>query len=184
MPENEQRDCGFPILPSTKVAALLDQYPEIEDILIGMAPPFHKLKNPILRKSVAKVATLQQVAAVGRIPVLELVNRLRAAVGQQSLASGEAKRGAATYLPTRPEWFDPAKIVASLDEKASDPGKMPIVSVLQQVAALQPGEILELITTFLPAPGIDILRKKNLLVWSMEGESNLIRTFVSKPKRS
>ena len=38
MPENERRDGGFRILPSTKVAALLDQYPEIEDILIGMAP--------------------------------------------------------------------------------------------------------------------------------------------------
>ena len=49
----------FPIEPVTKIAALLDHYPELEDVLIGMAPPFKKLKNPILRKSVAKVASLQ-----------------------------------------------------------------------------------------------------------------------------
>jgi hypothetical protein len=45
----------FPILPTTKVGALLDRYPELEDILIGLAPPFKKLKNPLLRKGVAKI---------------------------------------------------------------------------------------------------------------------------------
>ena len=53
------------IQPSTKVAQLLDAYPELEEVLIRMAPPFRKLKNPILRRSVAKVATLKQAAIVG-----------------------------------------------------------------------------------------------------------------------
>lgn len=185
MPEEVTPQSRFPILPSTKVAALLDQYPEVEDILISLAPPFQKLKNRILRRTVARVASLQQVAAVGRLPVHELVNRLRAAVGQQNLVSEEATSdNTVSYYFPRPEWFDPAKIVASIDEMKSDPDKMPIATVLQQVAALQPGEILELVTTFLPVPGIDILRKKGLLVWSMEDESKLIRTYVSKPGHS
>jgi hypothetical protein len=181
MPKEETPPSRFPILPSTKVATLLDQYPEIEDILISLAPPFQKLKNPILRRTVARVASLQQVAAVGRLPVHELVNRLRAAVGQQNLVSEEATRDPVSYYFPRPEWFDAAKIVASIDEMKSDPDKMPIATVLQRVAALQPAEILELVTTFLPVPGIDILTKKGLLVWSMEDESKLIRTYVSKP---
>lgn len=41
------------ITPSTKVAELLAAYPELEAVLIGMAPPFKKLKNPVLRRSVA-----------------------------------------------------------------------------------------------------------------------------------
>jgi hypothetical protein len=45
------------ITPSTKVNDLLDAYPEIEEILIGIAPPFKKLKNKFLRKSVAKANT-------------------------------------------------------------------------------------------------------------------------------
>ncbi|MBT4095990.1 MAG: DUF1858 domain-containing protein, partial [Nitrospinaceae bacterium] len=60
---------AFPIEPSSKVGELLEHYPELEDVLIGMAPPFKKLKNPLLRKSVGKVATLRQAAAVGRISV-------------------------------------------------------------------------------------------------------------------
>ena len=52
---------------TTKVAALLDAYPELEGVLIGIAPPFKKLRNPVLRRSVAKVASLRQAAAVTRI---------------------------------------------------------------------------------------------------------------------
>jgi hypothetical protein len=47
------------ITPSTKVAALLDRFPELEELLIGIAPPFKKLKNPMLRRGVAKVASVK-----------------------------------------------------------------------------------------------------------------------------
>lgn len=176
------RDRNFPILPSTKVGTLLDLYPELEDVLIGFAPPFKKLKNPILRKAVAKVASLQQVAAVGGVSVHELVNKLRASVGQETLALEEQVSGRDSYFSKRPDWFDFTKIVAFIDERGSDPDKMPITTMLQEAARLQPAEILELVTTFLPAPGIDIMKKKGLLVWSVQEQPELIRTYVSKPR--
>ena len=37
---------GIEITPSTKVSELLDAYPELEETLIGIAPPFKKLGNP------------------------------------------------------------------------------------------------------------------------------------------
>ena len=180
MPEKQAQESEFPILPSTKVAALLDHFPELEDVLIGLAPPFRKLKNPILRRSVAKVASLRQAAIVGGMPVHELVNRLRAVVGQQELPSEKVTSDTASYYLPRPEWFEAGKIVASIDEKAADPDKMPVVTLLQKAATLRPGEMLELITTFLPVPGIDILKKKGLQVWSMEDGAKLIRTYVTK----
>jgi hypothetical protein len=180
MPEKKIQATEFPILPSTKIAALLDHFPELEEVLISLAPPFQKLKNPILRKSVAKVASLQQAAVVGGMPVHELVNRLRAAAGQQDLPLQEAAVDTSSYYLPRPEWFDAARMVASIDEKAADPDKMPVVTLLQKAATLQPGEMLELITTFVPVPGIDILKKKGLRVWSMRDEAELIRTYVSK----
>ena len=65
---------NFPIEPTSKVDAVLEHYPELEDVLIGMAPPFKKMKNPFLRKSVGKVATLRQAAAVGRLSVEDVKN--------------------------------------------------------------------------------------------------------------
>ena len=38
-------DKPLQIHPSTKVAQLLEAFPELEDVLIRMAPPFKKLKN-------------------------------------------------------------------------------------------------------------------------------------------
>jgi hypothetical protein len=45
------------ITPQTKVGELLDAYPELESILFELSPAFAKLKNPILRKTVARIAT-------------------------------------------------------------------------------------------------------------------------------
>jgi hypothetical protein len=102
---------------------LLERYPQLEDVLIGLAPPFKKLKNPLLRKGVARIASLQHAAVVGGMPVGELVNKLRAAVGQ-STVDPEDLPGAVSYFSDQPEWFDAAKIVASIDERAADPDKI------------------------------------------------------------
>ena len=72
--------------------------------------------------------------------------------------------------------------MASIDESVTDPDKMPIVTVLQRAATLQRGEMLELVTAFLPAPGIEIMKRKGLLVWSLQQTPELIRTYVSKPE--
>jgi hypothetical protein len=170
----------LPILPSTKVAALLDHYPELEDMLIGLAPPFKKLKNPFLRKGVARVASLKQAAAVGGLPASELVNRLRAAVGQPPIASVPADERAVYFYP-QPEWFASERVAASIDERQADPDKMPVVTVLQHATRLNPGEILELVTTFLPAPGIAILKQKGFRVWSSQSAPDVIRTYICKP---
>ena len=174
MPHDE-----LPILPSTKVGPLLDRYPQLEDILIGLAPPFKKLRNPLLRKGVAKVASLKQAAAVGGLPVEELVNKLRAAVGQEAIAS-EHPSESISYFSAQPEWFAASKLMISIDERAADQDRMPIVAVLQEATRLRPGEMLELVTTFLPAPGIEIMKRKGLRVWSVQQDPNLIRTYVSK----
>src|SRR5205814_640770 len=99
----------FPILPSTKIGELLDRYPELEGILIELAPPFKKLRNPLLRKGVAKVVSLKQAAAVGGVPVNDLVNKLRAAIGQEAIASEDASESI-SYFSGQPEWFAAAKI--------------------------------------------------------------------------
>jgi hypothetical protein len=85
------------ITPSTRVAEMLDTYPELEETLIGIAPPFKKLKNPFLRKTVAKVATLKHIASVGNVQLTELINKLRQAVGQpvtdESYEDGTGRTG-------------------------------------------------------------------------------------------
>ena len=169
----------FAITPETKVAALLEHFPELEEVLIGMAPPFKKLKNPVLRKSVAKVASLRQAAAVGRIPVGQMINQLRAAVGQAPFKL-DTDDDASSYYSKQPPWFDEKRVAVSLVESELDPDVMPLVPLMQTARELDEGDIVELVTTYLPAPGIDIMRKKGFLAWSTE-QDNVIRTYFTKP---
>jgi len=169
----------IPITPDTKVAALLECFPELEEVLIGMAPPFKKLKNPVLRRSVAKVASLRQAAAVGRVPIDEMINQLRAAVGQAPVTHVEDDN-AESYYSAEPPWFKQELVVTSLVESELDPDVMPLVPLIQTARSLTEGEIVELVTTYLPVPGIDIMRKKGFLSWSVE-QDNITRTYFTKP---
>ncbi len=166
------------ITPSVTVHDLLEAYPELEDVLIGIAPPFKKLKNRFIRKSVAKVATLKHVSSVGKIPLNELINKLRIAVGQPQINDSYEDE---EYFQPKPSWFSHEKISVSIDEgKLEDKDKMTLSAILIKAKDIKNGEIIELITTFLPAPGIDIMKSKGYSVWTTKSEGNLIRTYFLK----
>ena len=172
-------DKPLQIHPSTKVAQLLDAYPELEDVLIRMAPPFKKLKNPILRRSVAKVATLKQAAVAGRLDLSAMINQLREAVGQAPLEATETI-SEEDYLGTAPPWFNQSCVVSSIDDRAGDADVMAINRVLTALRELNERQVVELTTTFLPAPGIDAARRKKLLTWAVREEEELYRTYFTQ----
>ena len=166
-----------PITKDIRVAALLRDYPETEELLIGLVPAFEKLRNPMLRRSVARIATLDQAAAVGCISSEALVNTLRAAVGQEPLDSSPTDE--TTYFETQPERIDAGAVVVVLREEELDPTVMPINPLLRAAKELNDGEIAQLVTSHLPAPGIDILRAKGYRTWTVE-DDHVIKTYVSK----
>ena len=175
-------DNRLEITSQTKVAELLEHFPELEETLIAMAPPFKKLRNPVLRRSVAKVASLRQAAAVGSLPIDKMVNALRSVVGQTPIESEEGTQSE-DYYGHRPDWFDESLIASSADEAQDIPeNQMPVTVILQRANALTPGEIFEFRATFLPVPGIDLLRAKGFLSWSVECADNDIRTYFAKPR--
>lgn len=157
------------ISPKTKVGELLDTFPQLESVLMEMSPSFEKLKNPILRKTVARVATLQQIAVVGGLSVDTIVNRLRKEVGQETM---EAESETAVYLSEiPPDWFDEKKIVKKFDATLLiNSGGSPMNEILQQSNELKPEEIFELTTPFIPAPILDMLTTKNFRVWCKQNE--------------
>jgi len=139
------------ISPKTKVGELLDAYPQLEGILIDLSPAFAKLKNPILRKTVARIATLQQAAAVGGLKTDELVNRLRREAGQNELTG--AADGDLYLLTAAPGWFDTSKITQHFDATPIiNSGASPLQEILSKAKNIQPGEFLEVATPFVPAP--------------------------------
>jgi hypothetical protein len=173
------------ISPGMKVAALLDAWPELEEVLIAQAPEFRKLRNPILRRTVAKVATLEQAAGIAGIAPRDLVMALRKAAGQpvDGAAGTAAPPGAADEAT--PQWFDPAKVVRTIDADAMlAAGQVPLHAVFAAAASLAPGDILEVTAGFRPVPLLESLQKQGRLCFvhtSAPGRFHLYVTPDSRP---
>jgi len=171
----------LPINPQTKVGALLEAYPGIDEVLIGLAPAFAKLKNPVLRKTVAKIATLDQAAKIGGVSARELVTKLREATGHEALevlddpaagaASGEA-----------PSWLDEKRVYHTIDADAMlETGVHPIGEVRRRAAGLEPGDILKLTSAFRPEPLIATMEQAGIAVYSIETAPGRHATYFTRP---
>jgi hypothetical protein len=166
------------ISPKTKVGELLEAYPELESVLMSMSPAFGKLKNPVLRKTVAKVATLQQISVVGGVKIDELVRRLRKEVGQSPDQTDSDMP--ADEPQEKPEWLEMSAVQYSFDATpVINSGESPMKEILHHAGMLKPGEILELKTPFVPAPIIDMLKSKDYKTHTIVN-NDLILTYVSK----
>jgi len=140
------------ITPKTKVLDLIENYPELEEVLIEYAPAFKKLKNPLLRKTVARITSLQQAAAVGNVKVEDLINRLRKDAGQELISDVNET----VYHTKKPQWFAEEKIASGLDAREMlAAGEHPVNQILADLKVLEPGKIYKLTAPFVPAPVID-----------------------------
>jgi hypothetical protein len=167
------------ITPKTRVGELLDSYPELEQVLMELSPAFKKLKNPVLRKTVAKVATLQQAASLGNIPVTEVINTLRSEVGQE-LFEGKASGDDINY--EKPGWFDPGQVSVSFNASPLiDSGQNPMQEVFGHLEKTNPGEIFLLTTPFVPAPIIELINKRGYSHYCIVSEQGQCSTYFTIP---
>lgn len=168
----------FQITPETKIGAILEKFPQLEDILIEMAPEFKKLRNQILRKTVARVTSLRQAAALGKVSLPEMINKLREGAGLQGQFEGDE----ATDVVSKeePAWFSSSRIVKSFDARPLlEVGEQPLPKVFGECRDLKNDEIYELITPFLPAPLIESAREKGFLVWATEESEGVFKTYLT-----
>jgi hypothetical protein len=145
---------GLIITPKTKIYDLLEAFPELEDTLIAAAPEFKKLKNPILRKTIARITNIGQAATVGGLNVEELVNMLREKAGQGSIS--QLDETGSKYVTVCPGWFKKESVVNTVDiGEMLNSGEQPVHEVLSSIKKLNENEILEIIAPFVPAPLLD-----------------------------
>jgi len=165
------------INPKTKVLQIIETYPQLEDILIEYIPAFKKLKNPVLRKTIAKVATLQQASSIGNVKVEELVNHLRKQVGQELLSEEFGNE----YNTKKPSWYNSEQVADEFDvRELLDEGEHPVNHVVSELKKLEIGMIFKIIAPFLPAPLIDKALSLDFEHWIEEDKENLIHIYFCK----
>ena len=168
--------------PETTVGALLEAYPELEGVLIEMAPAFAKLRNPVVRRTVAKVATLEQAAKIGGISLQAMILRLRNVTGQNGPELPVLQPGQ-ELGPDDASWLTSGRIVEEIDADAMlERGVHPIGKIREAVRALGPEDVVVLRSSFRPQPLIETLRRAGAAVHSSsQGTTHL--TWFGMPKK-
>lgn len=168
------------ITPKTKIHNLLIEYPELEEVLMDVSPAFEKLKNPVLRKTIGKIATVQQAANIGNISVANLINILRKKVGQEEFIENEAVASGINYH--KPDWFDENKIAKELDVKPMlEAGEHPVNQVISEVKSIGENEIYKMTAPFLPVPLIEKVTGLGFDNWTeKQSESSFNIYFIRK----
>jgi hypothetical protein len=150
------------IIPRSKLSDVLKAYPELEEVIIGVAPPFKNLKNPVLRRTVGQLATLSQVAQIGGMDAIELVNALRRRVGQPELVQSASAplEWESSIAPGDPDWIsgEPQFVVDGTALLAR--GEAPLERVNALLGELEPGRTILLLTSFEPLPIFDAMAKQ------------------------
>jgi len=72
------------LTPKTTVHTLLKEYPFLLDYLAAYHPEFKKLTNPVLRKTVGRMATLDAVAQQADVPLNRLTDDIATAIEKQT----------------------------------------------------------------------------------------------------
>lgn len=162
----------------TKVYDLLKAYPHLLEVLIGLSPRYKKLKNPILRRTITRVASLRQASALGGFTPCELVNTLRAEVGQNPINDDMSEEEVSSFIPS---WADvePASYMnatAMLDED-----KNPLKIINKEYKKINKDEVILLESDFIPSPLIDEMKKKSAIVIVTQGEKEgWYKTYIKK----
>ncbi len=166
------------ITPKMKIYDLLEAYPELEEVLIELVPTFKKLKNPVLRKTIARVTTLQQAAKVGEISMDQIIIKFRDEVGQEALGEFDTIDSESDL---KPEWFDPDNVMETFDATPIiNQGGHPLDIVLRKMNDYEKDEIFELITPFMPAPLVDTMKKQGFDAWVVKINDDEFRSFFCR----
>jgi TusA-related sulfurtransferase len=163
----------------TKIADLLENYDGMKEILIAINPKFKKLNNPVLRRTVAKVAGIKQAAIVGGMDPIDLLNRIREAVGQPPV-DAEGNGVAIETSEETPDWIanEPRSVIDA--DKLLEEEKNPLAETSKALKSLVSGETVRIDSSFRPEPLIEKFSNEGYTVFSHEVENDRHKTYIRK----
>ncbi|GLV47251.1 hypothetical protein TJA_04240 [Thermus sp. LT1-2-5] len=152
------------VRPEMKVAEVLRRWPELLEVFLEASPAFHKLKNPLLRRTMPSLVTVAQAARIGGLAPEELVARLNRALGVEARPSMPLAEESLLGTPP-PAWLS-APVGFHLDVRPIlEGGGEPFPNIMAAVKEVGPGERLVLEVLFEPVPLYKVLAKQGFLAW-------------------
>lgn len=155
------------IQATDRISSVLKRDEKLIDVLVQASSTFSKLKNPLMRRTMASLVTVEQAAQIAGIDAADLVTRLNHALSHGGPSAEAPKRSVGPKPKPAPV---PAELAAVPAEQLVDcdvredlrAGKEPFGRIMSAVTALQPGQVLRVRAIFDPVPLYAVLAKRGL----------------------
>ncbi len=169
------------ITGKTKVKEALDKFPELKEILLEISPKFSKLNNPLIYKTVAKWATFNDVAKIGKVSVCLILHKLNAHIGtEEELIKIFPK--CIEYMDKEEEKDDdivPKDFsIIEFDTTKREDYFLPELTKI--VKSLKDKEAVKVISTFDPIPLKRMVESLGFTYNTKEVNSDLYETYIFK----
>lgn len=155
-----------PVVAGDLVGAVLARDTALIDVFVRHSPHFEKLRNPVLRRMMARLVTVEQAAGVAGVAADLLVRDLNAALGVDTAAAHEqpvpcdVPSGSAPAAREAP----PGRLrEVELDLREDlRLGREPFARIMAAVGALGDDQVLHLRAIFEPVPLYAVLGRRGL----------------------
>ena len=154
-----------PVAPSDRVSDVLSRDESLVEVFVRAAPQLAKLRNRSMRRVMARLVTIEDVARMAGVSCDALLNDLNMSLGIAPEASSPASvppSDGLTAVPTvgaaaRPTGATEVTLDVRDDLRA---GREPFSTIMAAVATLPTGDVLHLRTIFEPLPLYAVLEKR------------------------
>lgn len=162
-------DASGPILASWKVSEVLRRYPDLVDTFVAISPAFRPLRNPIGRRTQARLVTVAQAASIGGVEPTALVRALNVAAGLTPPGPDATAPTETTDPDTAPPWVAQATVAGEFDARpVLNRGEEPFQAIMQAARAVPAGQALVVHAPFEPLPLYDVFARRGFAAWGKQ----------------
>ncbi len=166
---------------NTKISALLKAQPDAIEVIAGINKHFRKLRNPILRKTLAHRVSVKDAAKIGGVSVDLFLRKLQEIGFNIEAADSKAHPTKANPMKTIID-LKPALI---LDVRPDiEAGNDPFKRIMSSIKNLSEGDVLKVINSFEPIPLINLLRQKGFAVEVARPEPGVVVSYFRKGEKA
>lgn len=155
------------IAATDRVSDVLARDESLVEVFVRCSPHFDKLRNRVMRRTMARLVTVEQAARIAAVPAATLVRDLNTALGIVTDAPAPAPEadgpagaaaGSAGELSHPPD----APVIEVDVREELRAGREPFSRIMAAVSALEPHEVLHVRAIFEPVPLFTVLSKRGL----------------------
>ena len=186
-----------PIRPTDRVSDVLARDERLVDVFVRHASHFEKLRQPALRRVMARLVSVEQAARMAGVPVDDLLRDLNRAIGAQSniaqagiAAPTAGDTGETVSCAHHPVGWPTIELDLRDDMRS---GREPFSRIIAAVGALHDDRVLRLRTIFEPVPLFAVLARRGLVhesrqnapddwsVWFWRAAPSVDRAVAERP---